>query len=180
MERRSLAAVSSTAALMLVLASCGGGDGEGESDDPIVVGSTLSLTGAFAATGAIHKIAGEQFVDRLNADGGLLGRQVEWTVLDDESDQAKVSPLYEQLISQDKVDLIIGPYATPNILSAMAVAERHGYVLPQHTAVHRAAAHLRVPVPGLVDRPDAERVRPEPAVRRGREAARRRRSGRDR
>ncbi len=42
--------------------------------DPIVVGSTLSLTGAFAATGAIHKIAGEQFVERLNADGGLLGR----------------------------------------------------------------------------------------------------------
>ena len=135
MERRSLAAVSSAAALMLVLASCGGGDGEGESDDPIVVGSTLSLTGAFAATGAIHKIAGEQFVARLNANGGLLGRQVEWRVLDDESDQAKVSPLYERLISQDQVDLIIGPYATPNILSAMAVAERHGYVMPQHTAV---------------------------------------------
>ena len=33
------------------------------------------------------------------------------------------------------MDLIIGPYATPNILAAMAVAERHGFVLPQHTAV---------------------------------------------
>jgi branched-chain amino acid transport system substrate-binding protein len=102
---------------------------------PIVVGSTLSLTGAFAATGIIHKIAGEQFVERLNARGGLLGRQVEWKVLDDQSDQAKVGQLYEQLISQDKVDLIIGPYATPNILSAMAVAERHNFVMPQHTAV---------------------------------------------
>ncbi|HEU5470431.1 MAG TPA: amino acid ABC transporter substrate-binding protein [Actinophytocola sp.] len=105
------------------------------SGEPIVVGSTLSLSGAFAATGAIHKIAGEQFVDRLNASGGLLGRQVRWTVRDDESDQAKVSTLYEQLITQDRVDLIIGPYATPNILSAMAVAQRHGYTLPQHTAV---------------------------------------------
>jgi branched-chain amino acid transport system substrate-binding protein len=105
------------------------------SGEPIVVGSTLSLTGAFAATGAIHKIVGEQFVDRLNANGGLLGRPVEWTVQDDESDQAKVAQLYERLISQDGVDLIMGPYATPNILSAMAVAERHGYVLPQHTAV---------------------------------------------
>jgi branched-chain amino acid transport system substrate-binding protein len=100
-----------------------------------VVGSTLSLSGAFAATGAIHKIAGEQFVDRLNAAGGLLGRTVKWVVRDDESDQAKVATLYEQLISQDKVDLIIGPYATPNILSAMAVASRHGYTMPQHTAV---------------------------------------------
>jgi branched-chain amino acid transport system substrate-binding protein len=106
-----------------------------DTDAPIVVGSTLSLSGAFAATGAIHKIAGELFVDRLNADGGLLGRQVRWVVRDDESDQAKVSTLYEQLISQDKVDLIIGPYATPNILSAMAVAERHGFTLPHHSSV---------------------------------------------
>ncbi|MGH3877914.1 MAG: amino acid ABC transporter substrate-binding protein [Actinophytocola sp.] len=106
-----------------------------DSDEPIVVGSTLSLSGAFAATGAIHKIAGELFVDRLNADGGWLGREVRWVVRDDESDQAKVATLYEQLISQDKVDLIIGPYATPNILSAMAVAERHGFTMPQHTSV---------------------------------------------
>src|SRR5918992_2041027 len=113
-----------------------GTDTGGEaSDQPIVVGSTLSLSGAFAATGAIHKIAGELFVERLNASGGLLGRPVQWVVRDDESDQAKVSTLYEQLITQDKVDLIIGPYATPNILSAMAVASRHGYTMPQHTAV---------------------------------------------
>jgi branched-chain amino acid transport system substrate-binding protein len=107
----------------------------GDQQPPIVVGSTLSLTGAFAATGIIHKIAGEEFVDRLNAAGGLLGRPVKWTVLDDQSDTTKVGPLYEQLITQDKVDLILGPYATPNILAAMAVAERHGYVMPHHTAV---------------------------------------------
>lgn len=105
------------------------------SGEPIVVGSTLSLSGVFAATGIIHKITGELFVEKLNASGGLLGRPVKWVVRDDESDQAKVSTLYEQLISQDKVDLIIGPYATPNILSAMAVAARHRYLLPQHTAV---------------------------------------------
>ena len=50
-------------------------------------------------------------------------------MLDDESDQAQVTTLYERLISQDQVDLIIGPYATPNILSAVAVAERHGYTI---------------------------------------------------
>ena len=148
------------------------GSAAAPSGDPIIVGSTLSLTGAFGATGVIHQIAGELFVDRLNASGGLLGRPVEWTVLDDESDQAQVTTLYERLISQDQVDLIIGPYATPNILSAVAVAERHGYTMPQHTAVHRPAADLRLPVPRLVDRPDAERVRPEPAARRRREPAR--------
>jgi branched-chain amino acid transport system substrate-binding protein len=105
------------------------------SGEPIVVGSTLALTGAFAATGVIHKIAGEAFVARLNASGGLLGRPVEWKVLDDASDTTKIAQMYEQLISQDNVDLILGPYATPNILAAMAVAERHGFVMPHHTAV---------------------------------------------
>jgi branched-chain amino acid transport system substrate-binding protein len=141
MTRPSTAARALAALLLVVAAACGdddaddAGEGGAPSGDPIVIGSTLSLTGAFAATGAIHQIAGELFVDRLNDAGGLLGRPVQWEVLDDESDQARVTSLYEQLISQDQVDLVMGPYATPNILAAMAVAERHSYVLPQHTAV---------------------------------------------
>jgi branched-chain amino acid transport system substrate-binding protein len=133
---RTLTALATAAALMVAVSGCNrGGDSGAGSDEPLVVGSTLSLTGAFAATGAIHKIAGEQYVARINAAGGVLGRKLEWKVLDDQSDQSKVSQLYERLITQDKVDLLLGPYATPNILSAMAVAQRHGYVLPQHTAV---------------------------------------------
>src|SRR5690606_23132990 len=123
-KRRLFATFAAAALLLGFSAACekksdADSSGSGASGEPIVVGSTLSLSGAFAATGAIHKIAGEQFVERLNANGGLPGRPVEWVVRDDESDQAKVSTLYEQLISQDGVDLIIGPYATPNILSAM-------------------------------------------------------------
>jgi branched-chain amino acid transport system substrate-binding protein len=115
--------------------------------DPIVVGSTLSLTGSFAATGIIHKAAGEAYVRYINANGGLLGRPVQWRVLDDESDPAKVTALYERLISQDRVDLIMGPYATPNIVAAQAVAERHGYVLPNHTAVLTYALTYRCQFP---------------------------------
>ncbi len=105
------------------------------SGEPVVVGSTLSLTGAFAATGAIHKIVGEMFIERLNASTGLLGRPVEWKLLDDETDANKVTQLYERLITQEQVDLLLGPYATPNIIPAIAVAERHGYTIVQHTAV---------------------------------------------
>jgi branched-chain amino acid transport system substrate-binding protein len=115
--------------------------------DPIVVGSTLSLTGAFAATGIIHKAAGETFIRWINANGGLLGRRLEWKLLDDESDPAKVTALYERLISQDRVDLIMGPYATPNIVAAQAVAERHGFVLPNHTAVLTYALTYRCQFP---------------------------------
>jgi branched-chain amino acid transport system substrate-binding protein len=132
-----------------------------DTDEPIVVGSTLSLSGAFAATGAIHEIAGKLFVDRLNASGGLLGRQVRWVVRDDESDQAKVSTLYEQLISQDQVDLIIGPYATPNILSAMAVAQRHGFILPHHTSVLAPLMDYECQFPGWSIGPEPNRFVPD-------------------
>jgi branched-chain amino acid transport system substrate-binding protein len=101
--------------------------------EPIRVGSTLSLTGPLAATAAIHKIIGEIFVEQLNAKGGLLGRPVEWIVLDDESTPDKAAALYERLITEENVDLIIGPYGSGNITAAMQVAERYEMVFIHHT-----------------------------------------------
>lgn len=140
MDARTLKAnarrIAAVAIVLVGLATAGtGASAPTQSGDPIVVGGTLSLTGAFGATGVIHKAAGETFVRWINNNGGLLGRPVEWKLLNDESDPAKVAALYERLITQDKVDLIMGPYATPNIVAAQAVAQRHGYVLPNHTAV---------------------------------------------
>ena len=103
------------------------------SGKPIRIGSTLALTGPLAATGQVHKIVGEIYVDQLNANNGLLGRPVEWIVKDDQSKPDLARTLYEQLITVDKVDLIIGPYATGNILSAMAVAQRYDKLLIHHT-----------------------------------------------
>lgn len=150
LKKRILRRAVAVLALLVVVTAAGGvqrAPAQGKGVDPIVIGGTLSLTGAFAATGAIHKVAGEVFVKDLNARGGLLGRPAQWKLLDDESDPAKVSALYERLISQDRVDLIMGPYATPNIVAAMAVAERHGYVLPNHTAVLTYALTYRCQFP---------------------------------
>ncbi len=100
---------------------------------PIRIGSTLALTGPLAATGQVHKIVGEIYVDQLNAKNGLLGRPVEWIVRDDQSKPDLARTLYEQLITVDKVDLLMGPYATGAILSAMAVAQRYDKMLIHHT-----------------------------------------------
>jgi branched-chain amino acid transport system substrate-binding protein len=103
------------------------------SGPPIRIGSTLALTGPLAATGQVHKIVGEIFVDQLNAKNGLLGRPVEWIVRDDQSKPELARTLYEQLITVDKVDLLMGPYATGAILSAMGVAQRYDKLLIHHT-----------------------------------------------
>lgn len=103
------------------------------SGPPVRIGSTLSLTGPLAGTAIIHKITGEIYVEQLNKKNGLLGRPVEWVLRDDQSKPDLARTMYEQLITVDKVDLIIGPYATPNIVSAMGVAQRYGKVLVHHT-----------------------------------------------
>ena len=103
------------------------------SGQPIRIGSTLALTGPLAATGIVHKIVGEIYVEQLNKGSGLLGRPVEWVLLDDQSKPDLARTLYERLITVDKVDLLLGPYATGAILSAMAVAERHDKMLVHHT-----------------------------------------------
>ena len=104
------------------------------SGEPIVVGGSLALTGFLAPTAAIHQVAGDLFVETLNEAGGLLGRPVVWEPLDDESVPDNAASIYERVISEDGVDLIMGPYGTGTITAAMAVAEREGMVFPHHTA----------------------------------------------
>jgi branched-chain amino acid transport system substrate-binding protein len=100
---------------------------------PIRIGSTLALTGPLSATAMTHKLVGEIYVEQLNARGGLLGRKVEWLVKDDQSKPDLARTMYEQLVTSDKVDLLMGPYATGAILSAMGVAQRYNKVLVHHT-----------------------------------------------
>ncbi len=103
--------------------------------EPIRVGSTVPLTGFLSPTGGkIHPLIGDLFLERLNESGGLLGRPVEWIVLDDESSPAKATALYEQLITEEKVDLIIGSHGSDSNLAAMKVAEQYGMVFPHHTS----------------------------------------------
>lgn len=106
---------------------------EPEPKPPILVGSTLALTGPLAATGIVHKIVGEIAIDDINSRGGLLGRKIIWVLKDDQSKPDVARTLYEQLITNDKVDLLMGPYATGAILSAMGEAERHNKLLIHHT-----------------------------------------------
>ena len=125
-SRRNLLALALAASLAAPAAAQTAGP-------PIRVGGTLSLTGPLAATGAIHKIVGDVFIQQANKGQGMLGRPIEWVLLDDQSKPDLARTLYERLITVDKVDLIIGPYATANILSAMSVAQRYNKILVHST-----------------------------------------------
>jgi branched-chain amino acid transport system substrate-binding protein len=113
---------------VLVLSACGGvgpeEEGGGDDGGPITVGVSLPLTGDFADPGAGIQRGYELWAEQVNADGGLLGRDVELTFLDDGSEPDKAVADYERLITQDQVDLVFGPFSSRLVIPTSEVAER--------------------------------------------------------
>lgn len=127
-RRRTLSAIGAAAGALALPAWA-----QAPAGQPVRIGSTLALTGPLSATALTHKLVGDIYVEQLNKRGGLLGRPVQWIVKDDQSKPDLARTLYEQLVTSDKVDLLMGPYATGAILSAMGVAQRYNKVLVHHT-----------------------------------------------
>ena len=96
---------------------------------PVRIGSTLALTGPLSATAQIHKIVGEIYVEQLNKKNGLLGRPVEWIVKDDQSKPDLARTLYEQLLTVDKVDLLVAPYGTNPTAPIMPLVKQRDLLL---------------------------------------------------
>jgi branched-chain amino acid transport system substrate-binding protein len=113
---------------VVTLAGCGGDDG-GSGDaaaDPIVIGVSLPLTGDFSEPGKGVQRGYEAWAKVVNDGGGLLGRQVELKILDDQSNAERVVSDYEQLIGRDQVDLVFGPFSTRLVVPSARVAEEYG------------------------------------------------------
>src|SRR5579862_9064825 len=89
--------------------------------EPIKVGMSMALTGGVAPIGKQVLAALQIWRDDVNAKGGLLGRPVEFVVYDDQSNPANVPGLYTKLIDVNKVDLLIGPYATNMVAPAIPI-----------------------------------------------------------
>ena len=89
------------------------------------MGGTLALSGRYAEPAGRYLNARKLYVDELNAHGGLLGHNVELRILDDKSDTRTAIELYERLITQDKVDLVLGPYSSAITDAVANVMERY-------------------------------------------------------
>jgi len=100
------------------------------------------------------------FVDQLNARGGLLGHKVELKFLDDKSDRRTAITLYEKLITEDKVDLVLGPYGAYLTDAVANVMERYKRPFLAHAAApviwQRGRKYVFRNTPGVFspDRPE--------------------------
>jgi branched-chain amino acid transport system substrate-binding protein len=127
--RRTVLAASLAA--VVSLSACGSRPSEQsatETSEPITIGISLPLTGDFSQPGGEAKRGYEVWAKQINAAGGLLGRQVQLKIVDDASSQDTVVTDYTKLITQDKVDLVLGTFSSLLNFPASAVAEKNGMV----------------------------------------------------
>jgi len=96
---------------------------------PIRIGASLSLTGTYAKPGTYQREGYDVCAEEVNAKGGLLGRKVEFVLYDDQSMPATGVKLYEKLITEDKVDAVMGPYSSPITEAVANVSEKYKKVL---------------------------------------------------
>ena len=122
MTRKTIGALAAAAAVLLAGVAT-------EAQGPIRIGASLSLTGTYAKLGK-NQHEGYQLCQKdLNAKGGLLGRKVEFVVYDDQSMPPTGVRLYEKLITEDKVDGVMGPYSSPVTEAVVNVTEKYKKIL---------------------------------------------------
>lgn len=95
----------------------------------IVLGASVQMTGSLANTGRYYRDAYQMAVDRINAAGGVkvggARYQLALKLLDNQSDVSLSVRQYVELLAQDKVNLLLGPFASDFALADSSVAEKY-------------------------------------------------------
>lgn len=95
----------------------------------VVLGASVQLTGPVANTGRYYRDAYQLAIDKINAAGGakIAGQshKLALKLYDNQSDVNLSVRQYTQLVSQDKVNLLLGPFASNFALADSAVSEKY-------------------------------------------------------
>jgi len=113
------------AMVVVVLACLPLGVGAAQAADEVVFGGAISQTGRFAEPAGRQVNAIKLWADDVNKRGGLLGRKIKLLLLDDKSDTQTAVKLYEKLITEDKVNVLLAPYSSAITEAVANVNERY-------------------------------------------------------
>lgn len=94
--------------------------------EPIKIGSVLSVTGPAAFLGDPEMKTMQTYLEKINAEGGVLGRKLELVHYDDGSESNKANSFAKRLIESDKVDVIIGGTTTGATMAIVPLVEKSG------------------------------------------------------
>ena len=93
-------------------------------DEPIRIGSFLSTSGPASYLGDPQRRTLALFVDRINEQGGVLGRQLEWRYYDDHGEAGQARTYARRLVAQDNSHILIGGTTTGTTMAAVDMVER--------------------------------------------------------
>ena len=130
--RKTLFASITASLLLLFVVACGGSSTASTTPTPanttpIKIGISLSFSGDFSADGQAFQQGYQLWAADINKAGGLLGRQVQLDIVNDNSSPDQVQTNYQTLITVHKDDLVFGPFSTLLTKPASVVASRYGY-----------------------------------------------------
>lgn len=98
-----------------------------QSNNPVKIGVTVPLTGEVSSDGEALQRGYNLWADAVNKRGGLLGRQVQMDIEDDQSNSNTASTLYNNIVTHNHDDFLFSSFANPSTLAGARVAERYGY-----------------------------------------------------
>jgi branched-chain amino acid transport system substrate-binding protein len=126
--------------LIFAQSACESGGGD---DGPIRIGVLYPTSGMGQTSGAPALLGHEMMVDRINAEGGLLGREVISIHRDSQSDPATATALARELISRDNVHFLIGGLTSAEGQAISGVARQEGVIyiatIPKTTEITDAS-----------------------------------------
>ena len=127
MKRRLLAVIAGVAVLAAVSVTAASG---AHRADPGVSASSIKIGGTFPLTGvaSLYKTipaAEKAYYDYVNDHGGVNGRKIDFTILDDAYDPSKTVPLAQQLVEQSKVFAVVGSLGTAPGLATWGYLNSH-------------------------------------------------------
>jgi len=111
--------------IALLIAIAVGAPWAAAAQQPIRIGASNSMNGPYAKPGAYGREGYLLCQKHVNEQGGVLGRKIEFVIYDDRSDPQIAVRLYEKLITEDRVDVIMGPYSSPITEAAASVSEKY-------------------------------------------------------
>jgi branched-chain amino acid transport system substrate-binding protein len=94
-------------------------------NNEVLVGGAISQTGQYAEPAGRQANSIKLWVDDVNGAGGLLGHKIVLRLLDDKSDTQTAIKLYEKLITEDRVDVLLAPYSSGITEAVANVNERY-------------------------------------------------------
>ncbi len=127
--RKFVSVAGAISMVLLACVACGGPTSSSQSNAPIKIGISVSLSGDFSNDGKAILQGYQLWADSINKHGGLLGRQVQLDILSDASSSQQVVTNYQKLITVDQDDLVFGPFSTLLTKPASQIANRYNYAM---------------------------------------------------